>query len=253
MLLNDSSVLLTSLQNDVSYDPSEQMAAKEDSFTRSNFVANKTEENPKPKGDTQSVAVNRNGPTNFTSETAAAVPKKDEVAAANRNTTFAHFGPSKVDQSKINFFKKRDFEKLPDISSTTKLYSKHANRSAENFASFTSPLGAKAIGDMYGDEEVQASESRGNNSNLVKANYDYDDSFTKLLISNGILKPENLTSKSAVLASVVQNDPRTQNFAKEANPSVEDINRIMDGSVAVVIRNNTSELRNDEGKVFRIL
>lgn len=243
MLFNDSNVLLTSLQNDGPFDlPSEPPSlSNEEHLIKTNSSSNNDEnvlKNTKQNQTEPTMSVNYKG-TNMNESIVAKKKtvsnmelKKNDIIWSNVNKEQSPVLPTQI--------QKFNFDKLVDISSTTKLYSKHGNKTKENFASFTSPLG-KPLSNGYNYEEMLQDENQTNDYNVRKKNYDYDDSFTKLLISNGILKPDNITNKTSgeyvKFFKPIVNHGQNQN--SDRNPSVEDINRIMDGSVANLIRNNT--------------
>lgn len=192
MLLNGSNVLLTSLQNDSPYDvPPEQLVSPKNEFsTKSDFTDNTIAQNkslvqPKPVKPTNSTDKTSTINNNFTVIT---------KLKSNHNSTW--FSVNTMPEQSVTKFTARrpDFRKFekPNISSPTKLYSKHENRSDENFASFTAPIVPKPMVSVYSDGSIPEKEEQL----AQKQVYDYDDSFTKLLISNGILKPDKENGKN---------------------------------------------------------
>lgn len=219
LVLNDSSVLLTSLQNDNLDLGAAQQTADNDTYsTKSNFLSH---DNDKITLTTPSRVMSANS-----------IPNVWKVRGIDK-TRYPYL--SKYIQSQMaEFAASRE-----KISSTTKLYSRQPNRT-ENFATFTSPLAANKV--QMDSESVQPSVPSEQPKmastvapNVQKQSYDYDDSFTKLLISNGILKPENKSIEPTQDAdkSILSQE------SKNSNPSAEDVSRIMDSSIGGQTHNDS--------------
>ncbi|XP_065205939.1 uncharacterized protein LOC135835547 [Planococcus citri] len=220
MLLNGSNVLLTSLQNDSPYDnPAEQVVSpKPELFTRPDFTKNNSLVENVSRNKTYLVTK----PLNASSSWNKTTPVRNNFTAitklkSNHNSTW--FSVNTMPEQSVTKFSVRrpDFRKFekPNISSPTRLYSRSENKSNENFASFTSPIVAKPVVSIYSDGSIPETEEKP----AQKQSYDYDDSFTKLLISNGILKPDNKEGwRSVADSSSSSVPPSTEKMYSKAPP-----------------------------------
>lgn len=265
MVLNDSSVLLTSLQNDnLDLGAAQQTGSDNDTYsTKSNFLSH------------DSAKVTLTTPSRIMSANAInygwGKPGRGKIVSKFRDPYLAKMiesngdrvvskpkDPYKMTGSYGRGWTKGQGDYLSQvaefaasrgkISSTTKLYSRQPNRT-ENFATFTSPLAANKV--QVGsdkDELVQPSApseppqskmAQTTAPNVQKQSYDYDDSFTKLLISNGILKPENKSIEQTTQDTVPFKSVFLAQESKNNNPSAEDVSRIMDGSIGGLTRNDS--------------
>lgn len=196
LLLNDSSVLLTSLQND---NLDAAAAAENDTFsTKSNFLS---PDSPKvtssPRWQPNSLNEGWRRPKSDLSKSAeGAKQSRRLLEGVGRDMKF---------------------------TSTTKLFSRQADKKCENFATFTSPLAANKMA-----APLQPASKMASTPAVQKQSYDYDDSIVRLLVSNGILKLENKSVESAPQNGGSVGSARP---AQDANPSAEDVSRIMDAAV----------------------
>lgn len=245
MLLNDSNVLLTSLQNDGPFDSASEQPLIVKNYSFSNPDGKNVHYKPVIKlKSSLSASQSDRIHSQINIPVDKSVYLNDSKLEFSENvSTFKLYEKNnttdKVNISKVNIFNKLplNFRKLPDISSTTKLFSKRANSSEEKFASFTSPL-VKPL--FNGDNLESVLQRDSTDLNVGKQVYDYDDSFTNLLILNGILKPSNFDTKFKTQNNFHKSSD-TASKISNMNPSMKDINRIMDNSIASMIRNNTDQ------------
>lgn len=245
MLLNDSNVLLTSLQNDGPFDNVSEQPLTVKNYSFSNPAGKNVHYKPVIKSKSSlSASQSDRIHSQINIPVDELVYLNDSKSEFSENTsTFKlykkNYTTDKVNISKINIFNQLplNLRKLSDISSTTKLFSKRANSSEEKFASFTSPLVVKPLFNGNNLESVLQRDST--DLNIEKQVYDYDDSFTNLLILNGILKPSSFDTKFKTQNNFHKSSD-TASEISNINPSMKDINRIMDNSMASMIRNNTN-------------